>query len=84
MRQSVDYMVASGARTLEATQSAEQAWDDAVQGELSTSAWVRCDSWYRNPASGRITANWPGGTTSYVKRTRVLNPTEFAFRDPGI
>lgn len=84
MRQSVDYMVASGARTLEATQSAEQAWDDAVQGELSTSAWVRCDSWYRDPGTGRITSNWPGGTTSYVKRTRVLNPTEFAFRDPGI
>ena len=80
MRQSVDYMVASGAKTLEATQSAEQAWDDAVQGELSTSAWVRCDSWYRDPGTGRITSNWPGGTNSYVQRTRVLKSSEFVFR----
>ncbi|MHA7176029.1 flavin-containing monooxygenase [Arthrobacter sp. Sr24] len=80
MRQSVDYMVAAGAKTLEATVSAEQAWDDAVQGELSTSAWVRCNSWYRDPGTGRITSNWPGGTTSYVKHTRVLEPAEFLFR----
>ena len=80
MRQSVDYMVASGAKTLEASESAEQSWDNAVQGALSTSAWVRCDSWYRDPGSGRITSNWPGGTTSYVERTCVLEPSEFTFR----
>lgn len=79
MRQSVDYMVAHGAKTLEATPAAEQAWDDAVQGELAASSWVRCDSWYRDPGTGRITSNWPGGTDSYVKRTRVLEPSEFVF-----
>lgn len=79
MRQSVDYMVTSGAKTLEASETAEQALDKAVQGALSTSAWVRCDSWYRAPGTGRITSNWPGGTNGYVERTRALDPSEFVF-----
>lgn len=72
-------MVASGADTIEATSAAEQKWDDAVQGELATSAWSSCDSWYRDPSTNRITSNWLGGTKSYVRRTRTLNPTEFTF-----
>ena len=84
MRQSVDHMVAAGATTLDATPAAEQAWDDAVQSALATSAWVRCDSWYRDPVTARITSNWPGGTDTYVARTRVLDPAEFLFRPSSV
>lgn len=79
MRQTTDHMVASGASTIEATASAEQRWDDAVQGKLASSAWASCDSWYRDPSTNRITSNWPGGTKSYMRRTRTMDPTEFTF-----
>ncbi len=79
MRLAVDRMVAGGARALEATPAAEQAWDDDVQGQLATSAWTSCDSWYRHPVSGRITSNWPGGTDGYVARTRRLEDGDFVW-----
>ncbi len=79
MRLAVDHMVSSGARTLEAIPDAEQGWDDEIQGQLATSAWTSCDSWYRHPETGRITSNWPGGTNSYVARVRDLTADEFDF-----
>ncbi|MBD7958117.1 NAD(P)/FAD-dependent oxidoreductase [Microbacterium sp. Sa4CUA7] len=80
MRLAVDRMVSSGARTLEATPAAEQAWDDEVQTRLAGTAWVSCDSWYRHPVTGRITSNWPGGTNRYVARVRDLVEDEFVWR----
>ncbi|MGO8609601.1 4-hydroxyacetophenone monooxygenase, partial [Rhizobium johnstonii] len=79
MRLAVDRMVAAGAATLEASAEAEQRWDDDVQGQLATSAWTSCDSWYRHPVSWRITSNWPGGTDGYVARTRTLAESDFVW-----
>ena len=40
--------------------------------------WASCENWYRHP-SGRITSNWPGATLPFARRTRTLEPAEFAW-----
>jgi cation diffusion facilitator CzcD-associated flavoprotein CzcO len=76
MRRTVDRMVAGSFRTVEVTESAEEAYDREVQRRLGHSVWAHCDSWYRH-ASGRITSNWPGSTRPYARRTRTLEPDAF-------
>ncbi|WP_394550638.1 FAD-dependent oxidoreductase [Agromyces sp. MMS24-JH15] len=79
LRQVVDRMRRTGASTVEVTDRAEAEWDADVQGRLADSVWTGCASWYRHPETGRVTSNWPGGTTEYARRTAVLEPTDFAW-----
>ena len=53
----------------------ESLGDRRVQERFAGTAWLRCDSWYRNP-SGRVVANWPGHMREYVRRTRTLDAGE--------
>jgi len=79
IRSMLDRMQAAGARTVEATPAAEEAWDAEVQGRLATTTWAHCASWYRHPVSGRITSNWPGGTYEYEERLATIRSEEFAW-----
>ena len=54
----------------------EAASDRSVQARFNGTAWVGCDSWYKD-ASGRIVTNWPGYMDEYRALTRELNPEEF-------
>ena len=45
------------------------AFDAEVQHRLERSVWAGCTSWYRT-ATGRITTNWPGLPSEYVRRAR--------------
>ena len=54
----------------------EAASDREVQERFAGTAWLRCDSWYRDE-SGRIVTNWPGYMREYFARTRRLDPAEF-------
>ncbi|EFQ83847.1 hypothetical protein HMPREF0063_10563 [Aeromicrobium marinum DSM 15272] len=78
MRQVVDRLVAERHRTVEVRAEVEAEFDRSLQARLATSVWGNCDSWYRHP-SGRITSNWPGATHPYARRTRQLEPEEFAW-----
>ena len=49
---------------------------DAVQDRFAGTAWLGCQSWYRD-ASGRIVTNWPGYMREYEKATSRLDPAEF-------
>ncbi|HJP75845.1 MAG TPA: NAD(P)/FAD-dependent oxidoreductase [Pseudonocardiaceae bacterium] len=49
---------------------------DAVQDRFAGTAWLACQSWYRD-ASGRIVTNWPGYMREYEKATSRLDPAEF-------
>jgi hypothetical protein len=49
-----------------------------VQRRFRGTAWLACDSWYRD-ASGRIVTNWPGYMGEYEKATRALDPAEYEF-----
>jgi len=54
----------------------EAASDRAVQARFAGTAWLRCDSWYRDE-SGRIVTNWPGYMREYLEQTRRLDPDDF-------
>ena len=50
--------------------SVVKAYEDEMQSRLSTSAWAdpRCNSWYKDPQTGKICNNWPGDCREYGKR----------------
>jgi cation diffusion facilitator CzcD-associated flavoprotein CzcO len=54
----------------------EAASDRAVQARFAGTAWLQCDSWYRDE-SGRIVTNWPGYMREYFAQTRRLDPADF-------
>jgi cation diffusion facilitator CzcD-associated flavoprotein CzcO len=78
MRQVVDRLEIGRYRSVQVTEETESAYDAEIQSRLDHSVWGHCENWYRHP-SGRITSNWPGATLPFAKRTRILDPTEFAW-----
>ena len=54
----------------------EAAFDRAVQARFAGTAWLECNSWYRDD-SGRIVTNWPGYMREYIEQTRRLDPDDF-------
>jgi cation diffusion facilitator CzcD-associated flavoprotein CzcO len=56
----------------------ESASDRATQDNFKGTAWLRCDSWYRDD-DGRIVANWPGYMHEYEQLTDRFDPTEYEF-----
>ncbi|GGF40796.1 flavin-binding monooxygenase [Marmoricola endophyticus] len=52
--------------------------DVTLQGRFVGTAWVACDSWYRDE-SGRIVANWPGYMREYADATREVEPADFRY-----
>jgi len=54
----------------------EAASDRELQDRFAGTAWLECDSWYRDE-SGRIVTNWPGYMREYFARVRRLDPADF-------
>lgn len=79
IRQVLDHLHGVGASSAEITEPAAQRWDTTLQHRLERSAWAHCDSWYRDPRSGRITSNWPGATHPYAVATAELDTEAFAW-----
>jgi cation diffusion facilitator CzcD-associated flavoprotein CzcO len=78
MRQVVDRLEAGQFDSVEVTASIDEDYDRELSEKLERSVWASCENWYRHP-SGRITSNWPGATLPFARRTRTLEPTEFAW-----
>jgi cation diffusion facilitator CzcD-associated flavoprotein CzcO len=78
LRQALQQVRGRGAAAIDVRPEVEAASDREVQARFAGTAWTRCDSWYRD-ANGRIVANWPGYMREYVKRARVLDPSEYDF-----
>jgi len=78
IRQALQQMLARRARAIEVRREVHDASDRALQARFQGTAWVRCDSWYRDE-SGRIVANWPGYMREYLEQTQTLDPGEYAF-----
>jgi cation diffusion facilitator CzcD-associated flavoprotein CzcO len=78
LRQALAHMAARGAGSVEVRAEVEHAYDREVQRNFEGTAWMDCDSWYRDE-QGRIVANWPGYMREYGKRLRSLDPSEFEF-----
>lgn len=82
IRQALAQLRGRGGGAIAVRADVEAAADRANQERFAGTAWVDCDSWYRN-ANGRIVANWPGYMREYVRQTAQLNPGDFSFTAPG-
>ncbi|HZI91339.1 MAG TPA: NAD(P)/FAD-dependent oxidoreductase [Thermoleophilaceae bacterium] len=78
LRQALQQLDARGADAIEVRREVEAASDREVQSRFAGTAWIRCDSWYRDD-SGRIVANWPGSMREYEEKTRELDPAHYEF-----
>jgi cation diffusion facilitator CzcD-associated flavoprotein CzcO len=78
IRQALQQLRARGGGAVEVREQVEQASDRALQARFAGTAWIGCDSWYRDE-DGRIVANWPGYMREYVEQTRAFEPREYAF-----
>lgn len=76
IRQALELVRARSAGGIEVRQEVEAASDREVQARFNGTAWVACDSWYRD-RTGRIVANWPGYMREYEERVRQLDPSEY-------
>ncbi len=78
LRQALAQLRTRSAGAIEVLGEVEAVSDRALQARFAGTAWVECDSWYRDE-NGRIVANWPGYMREYLEQTRELDPAEFRF-----
>jgi len=74
----VQELVRRGAGAMDVLAEVEAASDRAVQARFAGTAWMDCDSWYRDE-DGRIVTNWPGYMREYIARTTAVDAAEFSF-----
>jgi cation diffusion facilitator CzcD-associated flavoprotein CzcO len=78
VRQALQQLRARGAGALQVRTEVEAASDRELQARFAGTAWMECDSWYRDE-HGRIIANWPGYMREYSQRVRELDAADFDF-----
>jgi hypothetical protein len=66
------------AAAIEVREDVEAASDRETQARFAGTAWLDCNSWYRDE-HGRIVTNWPGYMREYERRTQTLDPDEYRF-----
>lgn len=76
IRQALQRVRDAGAAAIAVRPEVEAAGDREIQARFAGTAWLECDSWYRNEG-GRIVTNWPGYMREYAERTAELDPEEF-------
>jgi cation diffusion facilitator CzcD-associated flavoprotein CzcO len=78
IRQALVHLQARAAGALDVREEVEAASDRALQARFAGTAWLECDSWYRDE-QGRIVANWPGYMREYLQSTGTLEPSDYDF-----
>lgn len=78
IRQALQHLEHRGGGALDVRPEVEETGNRELQARFAGTAWMNCDSWYRD-ASGRIVTNWPGYMREYLERTREFDPAEFRF-----
>ena len=74
----LDTLDANGAQWLDVTEDAQTEYNKEVTARLADMTWsVVDDSWYKR--NGKITNNWMGRTTEYMRRTKHVDPTVYEF-----
>jgi cation diffusion facilitator CzcD-associated flavoprotein CzcO len=76
IRQALEQVRDRGAAAIEVRAEVEAASDRELQSRFAGTAWLDCNSWYRD-RDGRIVTNWPGYMREYEQRVRVLDPAEY-------
>ncbi|WLP90023.1 NAD(P)/FAD-dependent oxidoreductase [Gordonia sp. NB41Y] len=78
----LDHMAADGVRSLEVSADAEAGYTREIDERSAQTVWMAgCNSWYLDPASGRLTLLWPGTAASFRARNGTFEPGPFEF-DP--
>jgi cation diffusion facilitator CzcD-associated flavoprotein CzcO len=76
IRQALELLRDRPAGAIEVRADVEAASDRALQARFAGTAWLQCDSWYRDER-GRIIANWPGYMREYLAQTQRLDASEY-------
>jgi cation diffusion facilitator CzcD-associated flavoprotein CzcO len=76
VRQALEHVRHSGAAAVEVREDVEALSDRALQERFAGTAWLECDSWYRNE-SGRIVTNWPGYMREYRAAAARFDPAQY-------
>lgn len=62
---------------MEVREEVQSAFNQRIQKQIRETIWEKgCNSWYKTE-SGKNTANWPGFTFDYRRRTRHLDLQDF-------
>ena len=83
LRQALELVRSRAATAIDVRPDVEAASDRAVQARFAGTAWMGCESWYRD-TTGRIVTNWPGYMREYEDRLRVLDPSDFRLEYPHV
>jgi len=78
IRQALQQVRAHSAAAIDVRPEVEAASDRAVQEHFAGTAWLACDSWYRDE-HGRIVTNWPGYMREFIEQASTLDPADFTF-----
>jgi cation diffusion facilitator CzcD-associated flavoprotein CzcO len=71
-------MKARGASRLDVRAEVQRNYNAWLQERMRDTVWTAIDkSWYKR--DGKVTNNWVGRTTEYMKRTRAMNPDDYEF-----
>ena len=76
IRQALQHVARTGAAAIAVRPEVEAASDRELQARFAGTAWLECDSWYRNE-SGRIVTNWPGYMREYARALATFDPSEY-------
>lgn len=79
IRRALEQVRERGAAALEVRPEVEDASNHELQARFDGTAWVACNSWYREQGEGRIVANWPGYMREYRRRLAQVDPREYEF-----
>ncbi len=82
IRQALQRVRDAGAAAIAVRPDVEAASDRETQARFSGTAWLECDSWYRDE-TGRIVANWPGYMREYSELTERLDPADYELIGSG-
>ena len=78
LRRALPPLLVPGAAALDTDPAAQRRWARELTERFRGTVWDGgCDSWYRT-ADGRDTANWPGPTPPYRRRTRRPRPRDYS------
>ncbi len=78
IRRALEQVRNRGAAAIEVRADVEAASNTETQARFAGTAWLDCNSWYRDQ-QGRIVTNWPGYMREYEQRASVLDPSEYTF-----
>jgi hypothetical protein len=81
LRQALEQVRERGVAAIDVRPEVEATSDRDVQARFARTAWLQCDSWYRDD-EGRIVASWPGYMREYIGQTSTLDPSQYAFIAP--